>query len=102
MKKYILFLILFHIFGLHSAQIINKTTNINSTADYENIISESGKFGKDTLQLKKYLAPLMNTSNSVHHALYYTLLAEAYSESFDRINKRSNAFFQHANKGKLN
>ena len=96
MKRLILFFIIFHICSIYSSQIKIEFTNSDKTSTYENIINQGGKFKNDTIQLKKHLAPLLNSSKAIHHAIYFTLLADGYSEFLDKSNLKSEANYKQA------
>lgn len=96
LKKKILFFIIFNICSLYYSQINIDLHNSDKTAAYENIINQGGKFRNDTIQLKNHLAPLLKSSKPDHHALYYTLLADGYSEFFDNTNKKTESYYRQA------
>lgn len=64
----------------------------DSNTNIEHTILEEVNFQGDTLQLKKYLAPLKQSSSKKLQVLHYALLANGYSNCFDKINSKSDAY----------
>lgn len=63
-------------------------TNIESA-----VTKEDNPKKKDTLELKKRLAFLKESSDKKNNILYHALLANGYSVFFDRINRKSEYYY---------
>ncbi|MDN3673281.1 hypothetical protein QWY99_09490 [Flavobacterium branchiarum] len=92
-KTEILFIVLIFVFFSKSySQKIAIPLN-DSQGSIEKIISQEIDFQTDSVGLKKYLAPLQQSSSKKYNVLYYTLLANGYSSYFDKINTKSDKYF---------
>jgi hypothetical protein len=65
----------------------------DSRENIERIILQETDFQRDSVQLKKFLAPLLQSSNKKYNILYYALLANGYSSFYDKINSKSDAYY---------
>lgn len=65
----------------------------NAVQDAEFILLQEKNFKSDSVSLKKYLEPLLHTKNSAHQILYYGLLANGYSNFFDKDNPLSIKYY---------
>lgn len=66
----------------------------DSRESIEQIILQEIDFQNDSIRLKKFLAPLQQPSCKKYNVLYYALLANGYSNFFDKINSKSDKYFQ--------
>jgi hypothetical protein len=89
---YVLFAFLFLTKG-YSQKRLDSTTDLNKNIAAIIIQEQESNFKKDTLELKKRVAFLNQSSSKRFHVLYDALLANGYSSFFDRINHRSNCYF---------
>lgn len=64
--------------------------------DMELILGQEKNFHSDTIALKKYLNPLLQSKNIEHQILYYGLLANGYSNFFDKDNHLSLKYYHHS------
>lgn len=69
------------------AQTITIVDSQKNQYTVEAILLQEKSFSKDTLALRKYLAPLTNTPQ--HQVLYHALLANGYSQYYDASNIES-------------
>ncbi|WP_413999383.1 hypothetical protein ACMDB5_02170 [Flavobacterium sp. W1B] len=76
---------------LHSQNLQVSVTDSNKKI--ATIITNENNSKKDTLELKKHLAFLKQSSSKRFHVLYDALLANGYSNFFDKINNRSNYYY---------
>ncbi|MEA9414066.1 hypothetical protein [Flavobacterium sp. PL02] len=65
----------------------------DSRENIERIILQEKDFQKDSVQLKKFLAPLLQSSSKKYNILYYALLANGYSSFFDKTNSLSDTYY---------
>ncbi|WP_027377725.1 tetratricopeptide repeat protein [Kaistella palustris] len=85
-----LFFLLCVFISMHSyAQQIKIFKSFNSIKDAERILLQEKTFVKDTVALKNYLQPLLNSANQSHRIFYYGLLANGYADYFERDNTHS-------------
>lgn len=87
-------LILFTIFL--QAQEIRLGVSDNTISSWEQIINQQGNIDKDTVAVKKFLQPLKERNSETDKILHDALLANAYANSFDRINEKSNFHFSNS------
>ncbi|MNK41688.1 hypothetical protein D3C87_603590 [compost metagenome] len=93
-KATLLFVFSFYIFSFKSYSQTLLVPSQDSRENIEQTILKEIDFQKDTLQLKKYLAPLEKSSSKKFRVLYYALLANGYSHFFDDTNSKSNKYYQ--------
>lgn len=89
---YVLFVSLFFTTG-HPQKRVDSSADLNKNIAAIITKEQESNFKKDTLELKKRLAFLKQSSSKRFHVLYDALLANGYSSFFDRINDRSNRYF---------
>ena len=89
---YLLFAILFFA-EAYPQKILNFSSDINENIEAIIAQQEDKTFIKDTLELKKRLAFLQQSSHKKFHILYDALLANGYSSYFDKTNDQSNYHF---------
>ncbi|AYN04024.1 tetratricopeptide repeat protein [Flavobacterium sp. 140616W15] len=65
----------------------------DSGRSIEEIVLQEIDFQNDSIRLKKFLAPLQQSSSKKYNILYYALLANGYSSYFDKINSKSDKYF---------
>lgn len=63
----------------------------NKTANIEALLLQTKSFDRDTLSLKKYLQPLYKTKEL--SVIYDALLANGYSDFYDRPNSKSKSYY---------
>ena len=76
------------------SQTITIDNSLKSNQKIENIILQYRDFGKDTLRLKSYLAPLLHSSDKKLQSVYYSLLANGLSEAIDKVNLQSDHYYK--------
>ncbi len=76
------------------SQTITIDNSLKSNQKIENIILQYRDFGKDTLRLKSYLAPLLHSSDKKLQSVYYNLLANGLSKAIDRVNLQSDHYYK--------
>lgn len=93
-KKYATFFIFFLVFLFSEIQA--QTLSLPSQdlkKNIEQIILQEINFKKDTVALQYYLAPLKKADSKRFHVLYSALVANGYSNFFDRINNKSDHYY---------
>lgn len=76
------------------SQTIHIDKNLQGRKQIESIILQEKSFGKDTVRLKSYLAPLLQSSDKKLHVVYYNLLATGISKAWDRVNISSDRYYK--------
>lgn len=76
------------------SQTITIDNSLESNQKIENIIRQYRDFGKDTLRLKSYLAPLLHSSDKKLQSVYYSLLANGLSKAIDKVNLQSDHYYK--------
>lgn len=76
------------------SQTIRIDKNLQGRKQIESIILQEKSFAKDTVRLKSYLAPLLQSSDKKLHAVYYNLLATGISKAWDRVNISSDRYYK--------
>lgn len=93
-KKIRLFFVLyaFVIFQQVNAQKLSSAST-ELISDIESIIRKESNSTKDTVELQKRLSYLKKSSSKKSIILYHALLANGFSNYFDKTNKRSEYFY---------
>lgn len=94
MKKFFLFLLLIMAFAVVRAQVIQVPQSGAGKNEIEKIILQERDFGRDTIALKAYLQPLLESKRELHAVIYNGLLANGYAKYFDGTNTRSQSAHQ--------
>lgn len=96
MKQIYIFIILFFFSeNLFSQQIVINR-NQDSKEKMESVILQNKNFGKDTIALKIFLAPLLKSSDRDLKIIYYNLLASGFASASEGLNSKSNQYFSKA------
>lgn len=98
----ILLLIIIFLNPLFAAKDVSQIIkNKDSFNQIEDVLLLSQKFGKDTVLIKKNLAPLLELAKKQKNIplewAYYMQLADAYSIAIDNTNPKSDYYFEKAN-----
>ena len=92
-KKLLLFITI--LLGCYLFSQPLKITRFSSKIkEAEAILLQEKNFLKDSVSLKKFLAPLLQTKIIEHQILYNGLLANGYSNYYDKYNGKSNALYK--------
>lgn len=93
-KSYCIFLFLF-VLHLKSQNTPIKVPSLeNKIANIEALLSQSKSFDTDSTSLKKYLEPLSKSKE--YRSVYEGLLANGYSDFYNRTNSKSEFYYLHS------
>lgn len=90
---YIIILLFFFSEILFSQKVIAINNKLDTKNKIESIILQNKNFGKDTLSLKVFLSPLLNSSDKDLSIVYYNLLASGFASANEGLNSKSSFLF---------
>lgn len=94
MASYFYTLLLLLSFHCCFSQVVIIPSSATEKEKTENIIRQCQNFGKDTITLKKFLSPLLQSNDKSLLTVYYSLLANGFSDASENFNGKSNLYYK--------
>lgn len=87
------FLLLLHCHICFSQSVVINNSVVEKEK-IENVLLQNRNFGKDTVALKKFLSPLLQSNDENLHIVYYNLLADGFANAHENFNNKSDYYYK--------